>query len=168
MKLTEKSSIDNRKDLIIMSTSVATRNPMTQRAIDGLYIYFVTTNTTFGRYVFDVRKNAWSLNEIIQSTCMECGFHLYLFSILPNHFHLLVQKQGHRTLSELMHFIKGRFWRTVSGPRIWQPRFNFRIITSYYYFENVVGYIQFNYQKMNLPEEYSRPPYVYVNPDPPP
>lgn len=68
-----------------------------------------------------------------------------------------------RHISGLIQSIKGTFSRTIHQGRIWQPRYNFRIVDSNKRLNNTLRYIQFNYRKHNLPEKYGRPPYVYIN-----
>lgn len=136
---------------------------MTQRAVDGPYIYFVTTNTTFGKWIFDDSGRATKLGSIIHTAGEENQFILYGYCILPNHIHLLVKKDGTHTLSVLMKTIKGRFWRSMAGARVWQPRFNFRIVEDEAYLANVVGYILHNYRKMNLDITFGKSPYVFVD-----
>ncbi len=139
---------------------------MTQRAIDGPYIYFVTTNATYRARIFDSADTAKILGAIITSACKEFQFILYGYCILPDHMHLLVEKSGMATLSILMKHIKGRFWQVYnkgSGLRLWQPRFNFRIIESVDRFNNTVEYIQYNYIKVSLSDQYGKAPFVCIN-----
>lgn len=146
--------------------TVARGGDMTQRAIDGPYIYFVTTNTTHGQWIFDVDEHAEALGNIIRDACREDRFRLFGYCILPNHAHLLVEKTGRVSLSFLMKTIKGRTWDIVmgsAGRRIWQPRFNVRIIDSEDRFVHTVEYIRHNFQKMNLPECYGNPPFVFID-----
>jgi hypothetical protein len=99
---------------------------------------------------------------------------------LPDHVHLLVfnrnttPQRGIRiprcgdndmfTLSHLMHAIKRNFARQqpTSG-RLWQPRFNFRIIDNEERFYTTLQYIKYNYRKMELPQSYGKTPWVYVD-----
>ncbi len=139
---------------------------MTQRAIDGPYIYFVTTNTTFRLEVFGVPEYATIMGKLIQQTCIEFGFELFAYCIMPDHVHMLVKKSGSVTVSRLMKHIKGRFWRVISGGsgnRIWQPRFNFRIVDNEEYFSNVIQYIIHNYQKAKIEDHYGKAPFVFVD-----
>jgi len=136
---------------------------MTQRAIDGPFTYFATTNTTYGRWKFDDTKRAIQLKLIICDACIERQFVLFACCILPNHIHLLVRKVGSYTLSVLMKTIKGRYWRAESGCRVWQPRFNFRIIYDDDRFMRTVEYIRFNYRKMNLEERFGGYPWVWID-----
>lgn len=136
---------------------------MTQRAIDGPYIYFVTTNTTYRKHFFNTAERAESFVAIVREACAKYGFDLFGYAILPDHVHLLVRKSGHETLSKLMKHIKGRFWRVVSGGRFWQPRFNFRIIENDERFLNTVEYFRYNYSRHSLDEKFGQPPYVFVD-----
>lgn len=202
---------------------------MTQRAIDGDFIYFVTTNVHHGRWFFDVPERAALLGQAIQTCCRMKHFDLLTYCILPNHVHLLVRKLtvdeindvstafgAHRTrgrlrcaggeaascmrrvggkegpasgmleessafffpdrrrprlrspeerftLSQLMHSIKSTFAHDLARGRFWHRRSYFRIIESEEYFANVIEYIRYNYRKMNLPERYGRPPFVFID-----
>ncbi|MFH0853020.1 MAG: transposase [bacterium] len=68
-----------------------------------------------------------------------------------------------RYISGLMQSIKGTFSRSIHQGRIWQPRYNFRIVDTPERYYNTLRYIQFNYRKHGLPEKYGQPPYVYMN-----
>ncbi len=65
---------------------------MTQRAIDGDYVYFVTTNVQDRRWFFVTPERAAVLGKTIQTCCRMKRFELLAYCILPNHVHLLVQK----------------------------------------------------------------------------
>ncbi len=178
---------------------------MTQRAIDGEYIYFVTTNVQDRRWFFVTPEKATQLGQTIRTCCRMKKFELLAYCILPNHIHLLVRKLpadeglrgapaaqrtlgsvrceteddaflfSHRrlpsrrslekrpTLSHLMHLIKSAFSQHLHHGKFWQHRSNFRIIETEEYLSNVVEYIQYNYQKMDLPEHYGEAPFVFVN-----
>lgn len=66
------------------------------------------------------------------------------------------------TVSCLMQSIKGTFSRAAHRGRIWQPRFNSRIVDSERRLENTVRYTTFNYQKHDLPGPYGKEPYVFA------
>lgn len=182
---------------------------MTQRAIDGNYIYFVTANVQNRRWFFVSPERAAKLGQVIQTCCRLKRFGLLAYCILPNHIHLLVGKTGvdealggtgtaqrtlerarcekgkpdstislfpHRrlssrrcgpnqryTLSDLMKSIKGTFSRTLPKGKFWQHRSNFRIVESEEYLGNVIEYIRYNYRKMNLPEKYGQPLFVFID-----
>ncbi len=136
---------------------------MTQRAIDGPFVYFVTTNTTFRVRFFDTQNRVKRLTEIIHNTCHECGFNLLGYAVMPDHIHLLVCKNGSVTLSSLMKLIKGRFWRTQGNGRFWQPRFNFRIIEDENRMANTIEYMRNNFRHHGLGEEFGQLPYVMIN-----
>lgn len=65
---------------------------MTQRAIDGEYIYFVTANVQDRRWYFVTDERAGKLGQAIQTCCRMKAFDLLQYCILPNHMHLLVRK----------------------------------------------------------------------------
>ncbi len=151
--------------VILQTVGGLGKESMTQRAIDGPFLYFVTTNTTFRSLFFDTPERAASLATIIHDACKEYRFDLLGYAILPDHVHLLVLKSGHETLSRLMKRIKGRFWRTQSGNRFWQPRFNFRIIEDEDRFASTVEYIRRNYQHHDLNKRFGQTPFVNIYED---
>lgn len=65
---------------------------MTQRAIDGDYLYFVTANVQNGRWYFVTAERAAKLGQAIRTCCRMKGFDLLQYCILPNHMHMLVRK----------------------------------------------------------------------------
>jgi len=136
---------------------------MTQRAIDGSYIYFVTTNTTYRRWIFDPPGQAQKLGQMIRTVASERYFDLPAYCILPNHIHLLVRKRGIFTLSKFMNDLKGRYSFQQRQGRLWQPRFNFRIVYDDNRFTRTIEYIKYNYRKMNLDEHFGQPPYVFID-----
>jgi putative transposase len=135
---------------------------MTQRAIDGQFIYFVTTTTADRVWYFESLETTYLLTRNIHEACRTYGFTLFAFCIMPDHLHLLVQKNNAVTLSVLMKTIKGRFSFSMRRGRLWQPRSHFRIIDQEDYFWNVISYIKYNFQKHALHERFSRYPYVYI------
>lgn len=149
---------------------------VTQRSIDGPYVYFVTTNATYREKFFVTKKQAELLGRIIQNACRLKHFDLLAYCILPDHIHLLVyncnaqSQRGFRnprcnghTLSNLMHSIKRNYARQqpTSG-RLWQPRYNFRIIDNEQRLYNTLQYITYNYRKMGLPETFGNTPWVTI------
>jgi hypothetical protein len=65
---------------------------MTQRAIDGNFVYFVTANVKDRRWYFVLPELANKLGQAIQTCCHMKRFELLAYCILPNHIHLLVRK----------------------------------------------------------------------------
>lgn len=136
---------------------------MTQRAIDGFYVYFVTTNTTYRQHFFNMPKKADQFGMLLREICRQENFLLFGYCILPDHVHFLVQKNGHMTLSKMMNLLKGKFSRLMSPGRFWQPRFNFRIVGNDERFVHIVEYIRYNYRKIELPEMYGQSPWVWID-----
>lgn len=65
---------------------------MTQRAIDGNCVYFVTANIQDRQWFFVTRERAATLGQTIVTCCRLKKFDLLAYCILPNHVHLLVRK----------------------------------------------------------------------------
>jgi REP element-mobilizing transposase RayT len=68
------------------------------------------------------------------------------------------------TVSNLMQSIKGTFSRYVHQGRLWQPRFNFRIVNTESRPHNTFWYIYRNYQKHGLSDQYGQAPFVFIAP----
>ncbi len=69
-------------------------NHMSQRAIHGNFVYFVTFNVEHRRWFFVTPKKAEKLGQAIRTSCEMKKFVLFGFCVLPNHVHLLVKPQG--------------------------------------------------------------------------
>ena len=67
------------------------------------------------------------------------------------------------TVSDLMQSIKGTFSRTLQKGKFWHRKSYSRIMTSQQYLQTVLRYIENNYEKMKLPETYSKPPFVFID-----
>ncbi|GEM_PF-1002121 len=89
---------------------------MSQRAINGEYVYFVTANVKDRRWYFVYPDRAEKLGQAIQTSCEMKRFELMGYCILPNHIHLLVRKMkvgeinDQRTLGSMR-------WRKNESPR---------------------------------------------------
>ncbi len=74
------------------------------------------------------------LLQIIRETQVKCKFKLIFFSILDNHFHLIIRtEEGGATISKIMQMIKSKFARLYNkmnscmGP-FWNERFGDSIV----------------------------------------
>ena len=106
--------VDNLGMFVKIRASVA-KGYMTQRAIDGDYIYFVTANVQSGRWFFVSPERAERLGRAIQTCCAMKNFDLLAYCILPNHVHLLVRKPGMEMLGQAS--IANRLQRTLERVR---------------------------------------------------
>lgn len=98
------------------------------------HVYFITSRTAEGKFLFASSENA----EVLRSAIYfgrENGWYLLLaFTIMPDHFHLLIIPKG-RTVSKTMQGIKGYVSR-ILGQRgwgsgiIWQPGFYDYVVDS--------------------------------------
>lgn len=73
---------------------------MTQRAIDGPYIYFVTFTVYEREWLFVNDGRAQRLHDIMVNACRMKCFELLAHCILPDHVHLLVRKMSAVPLSQ--------------------------------------------------------------------
>lgn len=62
-----------------------------------------------------------------------------------------------------MHSIKSTYSHALDQGKFWQHRSNFQIVETEKRLANVIEYIRYNYRKMNLPETYGQPPFVFVD-----
>lgn len=69
------------------------RSIMTQRAIHGDYIYFVTFNVQDRRWYFVTPERAAVLGQAIQTSCEMKKLTLFGYCILPNHVHMMVMPE---------------------------------------------------------------------------
>lgn len=63
---------------------------MTQRAIEGDFVYFVTFNVHNRRWFFVTPERADVLGRAIQTSCKIKKFVLFGYCVLPNHVHMMV------------------------------------------------------------------------------
>ncbi len=105
--------------------------------------------------------------EIIEKSIEKYNFSLITYTILHNHFHLMIKTlEGGGTISEIMQYIKSRFAKMYNkinnrtGP-FWNERFGDKIIETsenpLEYFLNLLWYIAFNPVRKKYvsdPEEY--------------
>jgi len=73
-----------------------------------------------------------------------------------------------KTISSLLHCIKSYYVKEMRQKcginfKLWQSRYNFRIIDSDKRFINTLNYIGENYKKKGLSEKYSRYPFQFIN-----
>jgi hypothetical protein len=78
------------------------------------------------------------------------------------------RRMNQATISDLIYTIKSFFVREMRvkysiKSRLWQSRYNFRIIDSDKRFINTLNYIRENYKKKGLSEKYSRYPFQFIN-----
>ena len=76
-------------------------------------IYFVTTKTK-GNYPYFLNKE-WAnfCCQQIEMTAQIQKTVLYVYVVMPDHVHILVQAEGSRTISDYMHYFKRHFSRNI-------------------------------------------------------
>ena len=137
---------------------------MTQRIIfQNQYPYFITTNIKNGYYLFKNEKYAYLLSGIILSVATLKDTNLLSYIIMPNHVHLLINVNLRYDISSFMLSIKGNFSYTAGLGRIWQPRYNYRIIDNKKRLENGMIYIRNNPIKARLAIKYQKLPYYFID-----
>lgn len=125
------------------------------------------------------------------NACELKRFQPVIFSILPDHLHLIVQSRARglgyqhwnpaisppypqrgfkpalgkeeATISDLLHQIKGNISRNINRGTFWQRGFHSRIIDTGERFANTFKYVRWNYLKHKLPERFGQYPYLFVD-----
>jgi len=146
--------------------------------------YFVTTVTADRLPVFRSLHQATILADMIKNACLMHGFSLVAFAILPDHVHLLVWPCGlenphspgvgqcglsrpheQRIISKLMKSIKGNYSRYIHQGSVWQRGYYDWVIDREDRLTNIIYYIQYNFEKHQLPQYFGQWPYVFIDSD---
>ena len=130
--------------------------------------YFVTSNVSQKRSLFQVEKIARLFIEVLQHYRNEKNYLLHEFVLMPDHFHLILTPTG-ITLERAMQFVKGGFaFRLNKNLRskkdVWQTSFLDRRVRDSLEYQRFKDYIWQNPVKRFLvatPEHY---PYSSANP----
>lgn len=104
----------------------------------------------------------------------ETHYHLYAYTIMPNHVHLLIKPKEVDgkliELSEILRFIKGRSARKINlilGRKgaVWQREYYDHLVRNMREFDNIVGYILENPVKAGLMDYDEKWKWGWVNMD---
>lgn len=158
------------------------RQPTTEEG----QIYFITTVTYKRRRSFVRVEQAKTMGGIIINACRMKEFALFAYCIMPDHVHLLVQKDSSSgafekaplrdiklkgglsspdrkiySLSDLMQSIKGNYSRCIHNGAFWQEGYDARIISTAERMNNTVYYLMYNHQKHGLPDAFGARPFLY-------
>lgn len=142
---------------------------MTQRRIyQKDFPYFISTNTLRRQCIFENTHYAAELYDTTLKVCKNLNCTVYVFSIMPDHLHLLLKVTGKITISKVLQQIKSIFTKNLRekynfNKPIWQKRFNSRIVDSEERLENTIDYILNNPIKAGLEKKYQEKPYIYLN-----
>lgn len=98
-----------------------------QRIFNETY-YFVTTHTKFFRKTFADHYLATVVREEIVKIGQDKMAEVVAYSLLPNHFHLLVETINNIAITKGLQLIKGRSARQINKLRksretVWETRF---------------------------------------------
>ena len=104
------------------------RNAAPANILNPSRIFFATTNTSMGKRLLQVERNANLLIDVLRSLVAEHKFELHDFVIMPDHIHLLIEVGNDVTIEKAMQYIKGRFSHRLSKEfgyksEVWQRGF---------------------------------------------
>jgi putative transposase len=85
------------------------RNASPDRVLSSSRVFFATTKTSMGKRLFQSRRNAELLIEVLRSYVAARKFRLHDFVVMPDHLHLLVAIENNMTIEKAMQLIKGGF-----------------------------------------------------------
>lgn len=126
-----------------------------RRLVQNEEVMFVTTNT-FKRIPFFTKpSHAREAIECLYRVHAIRPFLLYGFVIMPDHCHFLLKVLSPNTISMLMNTYKSGLTFDIGLPKLWQPRFDLRIIETG--IGNVLRYIHMNPVKKGMvdqPQDY--------------
>lgn len=139
------------------------------RGPSGIRTFFVTSVTWERRPLFRSERMAKLFLEALYGYRDKKSFYLHEFSLMPDHFHLLLSAPPGITLEKLIQFVKGGFSYQAKknlgfSSEIWQRGFADQYITSVQEFEIRKRYIRSNAVAAKLAvceEEY---PYCSAHP----
>lgn len=142
---------------------------MTQRRIyQEDFPYFISTNSLRRQCIFENTYYAAELHDTILKVCKNLNCIVYVFGIMPDHFHLLLKTTSKMTVSKAIQQIKSIFTKNLRekynfNKPIWQKRFNSRIVDTEERLRNTIEYILYNSIKAGLDKKYQKKPYIYIN-----
>ena len=142
---------------------------MTQRIIyQNEYPYFLTSNTYYRRIFFNNTKKAQILYEVIFTKCKSLKCKIISFCTMPDHVHWFLWPNDKNNISKVMQQIKSCYVNELRvkfnlNTKVWQPRYNYRIVDNHKRLCNTLEYIKKNYLKTGLSPKYGRKPYTYFN-----
>jgi len=136
--------------------------------IDG-YCYFLTSTTKWRKQIFNNFGNAQILCDIIYNLWRREKFFLLGFTIMPEHFHLIIIPKGNIVLSWVMQEIKKGSARLINirgntKGKIWMDEFYDYVIRDENDLIKHLDYIYNNAVKRRFAEVPSEYPWSSANP----
>ena len=134
------------------------KQPITQSILDQ-DIYYHVVFPTFKRLpLFKDDTVKAELIELVEATMVEKNIDVLIYNILSDHMHLLIHKQYHQTLPDLVKYLKGRstfyfyalhpdFTIGLGRKRLWAKGYHSKVIKDAQQLENTVLYIHHNYDR---------------------
>lgn len=134
------------------------RKDITEKLLDPDIYYHVVFPTYERLPLFkDVAAKA-TLIELIEDTIVERDIDVMIYKLLSDHCHLLIHKQYHQNLPDLVKYLKGRstyyFYKQhpdykidLGRGKLWAKDYHSVVITDVRQLENTVLYIHNNYDR---------------------
>ncbi len=133
------------------------KQSITQRLLDQAVYYHLVFPTYHRLPLFKAEPVKGAVLEIIEETLIERDIDVLIYNLLSDHIHLLIYKQYHQSIPDLVKYIKGRstYYFYESYPdykidghrRLWARGYHTKVVKTVTQFENTVLYIQNNYDR---------------------
>jgi putative transposase len=126
--------------------------------------FFATTRTAGGKSLFQTKRMASLLIDVLRSVVRSKGIVIHEFVVMPNHLHVLVTVPEEMTVEKAMQLIKGGFSFRAGKElgfhgEIWQRGFSDVRISDDLSFSQHRAYIDGNPVKAGLADAPGRYPY---------
>ena len=125
-----------------------------KKRMESVGFYHIVDRGVERRMIFMDAKDHLVFLEILQESAEVYGFTVYAYTLMNNHYHLLI-KTSKLNLSLLMRQINSRYsmyfnrkYKRV-GP-LWQGRFKSWYVYDEYYLKSLIKYIEYNPIKAGL------------------
>ena len=131
--------------------------PRIQRIDVGGYVYHILNRANARVQIFDNDKDYQLFETILEEAVEKFDMRLLSYSIMPNHWHLILYPKNDGDLSQFMGWISNthtRRWHsekdTVGQGHLYQGRYKSFLCQDDNYFLTLVRYIERNAKKANL------------------
>jgi REP element-mobilizing transposase RayT len=142
---------------------------MTQRRIYQSVKPYLVTSNCFCKYpVFANTRCAEILMKNIFKFCENYKAKLYGYCTMPDHLHITIKPSASFNLSRVIGAIKSKtafeiLEEKLHEGRVWQPRFNDRILNTRKELLTRINYMKANPTRKCLENKYRRLPYMHIS-----
>lgn len=139
-------------------------------------LYYVTSKGDDNQHIFKDQEDFKTFLDLLKKYKAQYGFKLFVFCLLPDHFHLLMElpvrkeqiyKMG--ALSSIMHDLNSSYTKYFNGKylrkgHLFRERYKAALIEKKPYLLKLTAYIHLNPKRLNLvsyPEQYPYSSYMF-------